>query len=99
MKLIPKNIQIPRLGETENVEDPKVVIKLFHPYSSWTWYVLEYSKEENLCFGLIDGFEVELGYFSIDEISSLRVRGLPVERDLYWTPVSLLELRKRLKNR
>jgi len=99
MKLIPKNLNIPRLGETENVEDPKVVIKLFHPCSSWTWYVLEYSEEENLCFGLIDGFEVELGYFSIDELSSLRVRGLPVERDLCWTPVSLLELRKRLKNR
>ena len=99
MKLIPKSIKVPSLGDTENIDDPDVLIKFFHPCSSWTWYVTEYSEEDNLSFGLIDGHEIELGYFSMDELSSLRVRGLPIERDLYWKPMKLSELKERLKNR
>ncbi|MEM7630057.1 MAG: DUF2958 domain-containing protein [Planctomycetota bacterium] len=30
---------------------------------------------EDLCFGLVDGHEVELGYFSFDEIESIRGPG------------------------
>ncbi|PIK15097.1 DUF2958 domain-containing protein [Halobacteriovorax sp. JY17] len=99
MKLIPKSINVPSLGDTESIDDPDVLIKFFHPCSSWTWYVTEYSEEDNLCFGLIDGHEIELGYFSMDELSSLKVRGLPIERDLYWKPMKLSELKERLKNR
>jgi hypothetical protein len=42
---------------------------------------------------LVDGFERELGYFSLDELEQLRgPLGLPVERDLYWKPTLLSEL-------
>lgn len=99
MKLIPKSIKIPSLGETENIKDPVAVIKLFHPFSSWSWYVLEYSPEEDLCFGLVDGHEVELGYFSLAELKELRVRGLPVERDLWFKPMKLSILQDKLKNK
>ncbi len=98
MKLIPKSIKVPLLGATEHIEDPVVLIKLFHPFSSWTWYVLEYSPEENLCFGLIDGHEVELGYFSIDELSDLKIKGLGVERDLHWNPMKLSTLKSKIKS-
>lgn len=98
MKLIPKSIKIPALGDTESESDPVVMIKLFHPFSLWTWYVLEYSPEENLCFGLVSGHEVELGYFSIDELSELKINGLGVERDLHWSPVKLSILNKMIKN-
>lgn len=98
MKLIPKSIKIPALGATESESDPSVVIKLFHPFSSWKWYILEYSPEENLCFGLIDGHEAELGYFSMNELSELRVRGLGIERDLHWRSIKLSVLQKKIKN-
>ena len=98
MKLIPKSIKVPSLGTTENIEDPDVLIKIFHPCSSWTWYILEYSTDDDLCFGLIDGHEVELGYFSLGELRELRVMGLPVERDLHWEKIKLSELRKRLSD-
>jgi hypothetical protein len=98
MKLIPKKVNIPLIGETENVEDPIVYTKIFHPFSSWRWFVIEYSKKDELCFGLIEGHEVELGYFSLDELKELRIKGLPVERDLHWSPIKLSELKNNLRN-
>ena len=37
------------------------------PASDWTWYATEYDGED-LFFGLVSGFEVELGYFSRTEL-------------------------------
>ncbi len=97
MKLLTKEIvaQIPKLYETEKTPiDQKVAIaKLFHPLSSWTWYIVEYDGQDT-CWGLVEGFETELGYFSIKELSEVRVRGLGVERDLYFQPTALKELSK-----
>ena len=55
---------IPALGANENVEDYDDVLapaKLFSLYSNWTWYVTEWDAETGLCFGLVEGFETELG--------------------------------------
>lgn len=97
MRLLTKQIteQAPRLGETGHMEakDIKPVAKFFTPDSNWTWYLVELDPEEGLAFGLVDGFEKELGYFSIPELEELRgAMGLPVERDLHWTPKTLAEL-------
>ena len=47
-------------------------------------------------FGLVDGFEEELGYFLLSELQWVRGRlGLPIERDLYWRPQPLSKCRKR----
>jgi hypothetical protein len=91
--LIPQSLksELPPLYGTQNQADPLARIKLFTPDSSWTWYVLEYSPDEQLCFGLVIGHERELGYFSLEDLQSARgPYGLPVERDLYFepTPVS-----------
>lgn len=98
MKLITKSMKIPKIGETEFQSDPIVHIKLFHPMSNWSWYVTEYSPEEGLCFGVVDGHEPELGYFSLNELSELIIRGLPVERDLYWEKIKLSTLMEKLKS-
>jgi hypothetical protein len=34
-------MDIPGLKETEGQESPLAVVKLFHPLSGWTWYVVE----------------------------------------------------------
>ena len=97
-KLIPHTLleEIPNLYETEDVKDPICHIKLFTPDSNWTWYITEFSKEDNdTCFGYVVGLESELGYFSLSEIESVRGSlGLPVERDLHFTP-TLLSVVKR----
>ncbi len=67
-------------------------VKFFTPDSNWTWYVTEFDGEDTF-FGLVDGFEKELGYFSLSEIKDARGPfGLKIERDLYFTPVKLKEL-------
>ena len=86
---------IPKLYMTEGDSDPTVWVKLFTPDSIWTWYVLEWDGED-LCFGLVIGHEQELGYFSLAEIDGVRGGlGLPVERDLYFTPCPLSNVRQR----
>lgn len=99
MKLITKSMKIPLLGETENQKDPVVHVKLFHPMSNWSWYITELNPDEGLCFGIVDGHEPELGYFSLDELSELRIRGLPVERDLYFEKMKLSTLMEELKSK
>ena len=101
MKLLTAELkkQLPPLYATEKANDPCVICKWFTPDSSFTWYVLEFDGED-LYFGLVDGFEIELGYFSLSEIASLRgPLGLRVERDLFFTPTPLSEIRKRLESR
>lgn len=83
-------VTVPALYSTENDDDPLVRVKIFTPDSGWTWYVLEYSPEERLCFGLVEGFEKELGYFSLNELEGVTgPMGLRIERDLYFTPCPL----------
>ena len=92
--------KIPALYANENAPDYDAVlahVKLFSPYSNWTWYVTEWEAETGLCFGLVQGFEEELGYFSLDELAEVTVfGGVPaVERDLYWEPTTLGEIKRQ----
>ena len=84
MKLMTKEIEkrLPKLGSTENSDNPKIIAKFFDPFSSWTWYVTEGEKQENdwLFFGYVKGFENELGYFGLNELQSVG----RIERDRYF---------------
>ena len=100
-KLMTKELgeKIPALYANENVKDYDTVlahVKLFTPFSNWTWYVTEWQAETGLCFGLVQGFEEELGYFSLDELAEVTVLGgVPaVEGDLYWKPKTLGEIKR-----
>jgi hypothetical protein len=98
MKLLTKALRkrLPPLYATEHEPDPMVICKFFYPDASWTWYAVEYDGED-LFFGLVDGFEVELGYFSRSELEANRGKlGLPIERDMYFEPCRLSELRSKL---
>jgi len=111
MKLLTKEVKkaLPPLYSQEHTADPLVTVKFFDPTGSFTWYAYEGSfVNENgvqcaegeqsvdfLCFGLVDGLEKETGYFSLNELQSVRVRyGLGIERDLHWKPVPVSTLKK-----
>ena len=69
-----------------------VYAKFFTPDSHWTWHACQYDGEDTL-FGLVDGHEKELGYFSLAELEELTgPMGLPVERDLYFKPTTLAKI-------
>jgi len=47
----------------------------------------------------VSGLEVELGYFSLSELESVKgPLGLPIERDLFFEPQTLIELVRIHKN-
>jgi len=91
--------KLPQLysGEEKGL-DAIAQVKFFTPDSSWTWYASEFDGED-IFFGLVSGFEVELGYFSLKELKEAKgPMGLLLERDLHFEPKSLKELLERHKN-
>jgi hypothetical protein len=96
MKLLTKEIRdkLPPLYSQEKVQDPMVQVKFFTPDSNWTWYGIEFDGKD-LFFGWVVGFEKEMGYFSLKELESARgPLGLAIERDKWFTPMRLSEVKK-----
>jgi len=88
MQLMTKEIKqkLPPLGTDD--PDASVVFKLFAPWTNWTWYVTEGDAEgdDYRLFGLVDGFEKELGYFMLSELEMVTgPMGLKIERDRGYT--------------
>ena len=87
MKLLTKEIldKIPALYEQDGKgNDALIYVKFFTPSSNWTWYATEFDGEDTF-FGLVQGHEQELGYFSLKELQSVKGPfGLGVERDMHF---------------
>jgi Protein of unknown function (DUF2958) len=97
---------LPALYSQKYNAEPMVKCKFFMLDADWAWYVIEGSpvdanehadtdkeRVDFLFFGLVSGFDVELGYFSLSELERLRGKfGLPVERDLSFQPTRLSEV-------
>ena len=80
-------------GEEQGL-DALAQVKFYTPDAGWTWYASEFN-EEDIFFGLVNGLELELGYFSLKELQSVKgPMGLPIERDLHYEPKSLRELKE-----
>lgn len=91
MKLLTKELirRLPKLYAQEDKGMNAIVyVKFFDLFSNWTWYATEFDGVDTF-FGLVYGFEQELGYFSLSELQSL---GWRVERDLYFTPTPICKL-------
>ena len=99
MKLLTQKIRkkLPPLYSQEDKGGKAIVyVKFFNPSGSWTWYATEFDGEDTF-FGLVEGFEKELGYFSLKELESVRGHlGLKIERDLYFKPQTLEEIAPEL---
>ena len=102
MKLMTKELEskLPALysNEMKKATDVPIIIKYFHPFSNWTWYATEGSKEKDgsyLFFGLVRGTETELGYFSEKELGELKINGLGIERDLHFGKHMLSEAQEK----
>lgn len=72
----------PRLYEQDGAEDPTVYAHYFSCMNGWDWWLLEFDGTDE-AFGLVEGYDDELGYFSIKEMEELnRQMGFTaVERD------------------
>ena len=71
-------------------------VHYFCPWNGWDWYGTEFDGKDTF-FGLVRGFEEELGYFSLRELTDTKVNVgghtiQAVERDIHWTPKPLSEV-------
>jgi hypothetical protein len=94
-KLLTQEIRkkLPPLGSQDGLGGRAVAhVKFFTPDSHWTWWATEFDGNDTF-FGLVEGFEKELGYFSLAELQAVRgPMGLSVERDIHWKPRSLEDI-------
>ncbi|HBO2075806.1 TPA: DUF2958 domain-containing protein [Pseudomonas aeruginosa] len=73
--------------------DHAPVVKLFNPLGEGVWLATELDEDGDTLFGLADLGHPELGSFSLQEMSSLRLPfGMGIERDILFTgdfPISV----------
>ena len=87
--------QLPKLYATEKqlIGDRTAYARYFFPMGAYTAYMLEYDPKERIGFGAVTmGYGWELGYMSLKEMEEVKVRGLGIERDLYFKPTKLHEI-------
>lgn len=79
---------LPGLYGTEDRSLEDAVIQMHFFLGSCDWYAAEYGPEDRLFFGYAilnnDLPNAEWGYVGYDELRSVCVRGMEVDRDLHW---------------
>ena len=71
--------------------DQMIVAKFFG--GNWTWYLMNMDKDGDYCWGIVDGFAVEMGSFSLKELQSRSPR---IQRDLYFKPMKAKDVWEQL---
>lgn len=96
MKLLTNELRkaLPALYAKENEKDPLVICKFFLPMTKWAWYATEFDGNDTF-FGYVAGDFPELGYFSLKELEEVEgPYGLGIERDMYFDPQLLSEIKR-----
>lgn len=81
--------RLPRLYSTDTTRwQDKLIYEHFF-IGGCDWYAAEFGEREQTFFGyaiLNDDLDnSEWGYFALNEMRSVRVRGIEIDRDLHWT--------------
>ena len=86
MKLLTKKIKEQATKQYDDGSDMEqmVIAKYFDPMGSWKWFLMNMHKDDDYCWGIVKGHEVEMGSFSMEELESMQPR---LQRDLYFEPV------------
>jgi len=104
MKLFTKEIDSKLFEQYKmgsDLENQKVVAKIFNPYGRGTWYLLNSDPQDpDYIWAIVDFFEVEMGSVSRSELQGIKVPpfGLGLERDMSFTPINAKELFQGLLN-
>jgi hypothetical protein len=78
-------------------DDAIAYVKFFDPCGSWTWFATEWDGDDE-AFGLVIGHEIELGYFSLREMSEVKGRmGIGIEIDVHFRPTPLSKIREKYR--
>ncbi|MFA6130494.1 MAG: DUF2958 domain-containing protein [Candidatus Omnitrophota bacterium] len=90
--------KIPAFYSSEETPLKEKMIHLHFFIGGCDWYAAEYSSEERCFFGFAilngDLQNAEWGYFSLRELSELKIDFLEIDRDLYFKPCRAVEIEK-----
>lgn len=86
--------KLPKLYTHDSKELSEIIapIRIKGVMLEWSWYPYEYDPSTGLFFGLVQGFAVELGYFSLEEIAQACILDDPK-----YKPESIKELMNTLE--
>ncbi len=78
---------MPPLYSSESVPLQDKIVRMHFFLGGCDWYAVEDSPEEHVFFGsaILNGDleNSEWGYFSVDELREVSVRGIEIDRDLH----------------
>lgn len=90
--------KLPKLYETENIPLKDKIIHQHYFLGGCDWYMAEYDSNDRLFFGYTilnnDLQNSEWGYTSLDELVGINIRGIEIDRDLYWQPKRFGDIEK-----
>ena len=88
--------KIPGLYSSEGVSLKEKMIYMHFFIGGCDWYATEYEPKEQLFFGfaiLNNDLEMaEWGYFSLEELSSLKIQFVEVDRDIHFTSTKAIDI-------
>lgn len=92
--------RLPPLYSQENNRNQKAQVHFFDLLTKWSWYAIEFDGED-IFFGLVLGFEKELGYFSLSEFKEVnRTAGFNrIVKDVDFKPQSVKAISKKWQSR
>ena len=99
MKLMTKEIKEKAQKQFDDGSDMEqmVVAKYFDAMGDWKWFLMNMDKDEDYCWGIVKGFAVEMGSFSMKELQDIKLPfGLGIERDVLFSSTPASELWKEL---
>ena len=70
-----------------------VVAKYFDAMGDWKWFLMNMGEDEDYCWGIVKGFAVEMGSFSMEELKSMQPR---IQRDMYFEPMKASDVFDKL---
>lgn len=82
-----------------DLKNQMVVAKIFNPYGSGTFYLLNSDPSDpDYIWAIVNLFEIEVGSVSRESLEMMKVPpfGLNLERDIYFQPINASELFNRL---
>lgn len=98
--LLPDDVraQLPKLYKQERLGDEAIAYLRLDSSHGWSWFVTEFDGIDRM-FGLVRGYELELGFFSLSEIATPidRWENPAVTRNQHFTPMTLAQAREVLK--
>ena len=90
--------KIPGLYSSEHIPLKEKVIYMHFFIGGCDWYAAEYDPQDKLFVGfaiLNDDLEMaEWGYFSLEELSDIKVKFLEIDRDLHFTPNKAIDIKR-----